>query len=83
MTTEWRMKSTNLSIYSADALTGIQYACVYDERPLEDGFMKIDLSTLVLALLFACGLLAIDTVMADRQAGLFTASPLNVECETS
>jgi hypothetical protein len=50
---------------------------------LEDGFMKIDLWTLVLALLFACGLLAIDSVMADRQASLYTASQLNVECETS
>ena len=70
-------------IYSADAITGIQYACLPSERPLEDGFMKIDLWTLVLALLFACGLLAIDSVMADRPAGLFAASPLNVECETS
>ena len=45
--------------------------------------MKIDLWTLVLALLFACGLLAIDSVMADRQTGLLTASPLNLERETS
>jgi hypothetical protein len=45
--------------------------------------MKIDLWTLVLALLFACGLLAIDSVMADRPAGLFAASPLNVEREAS
>ena len=72
-----------METYPGIAPTGIQYACLTAERPLEDGFMKIDLWTLVLALLFACGLLAIDSVMADRPAGLFAASPLNVECETS
>ena len=69
-------------IYSADAITGIQYACLPSERPLEDGFMKIDLWTLVLALLFACGLLAIDSVTAHH-SGLFTASPLNADSEAS
>jgi len=44
---------------------------------MQDGFMKIDLVSLVLALLFAIGLLAIDSVTAtqlDLFAGsLFTA----------
>lgn len=44
--------------------------------------MKIDLTTLVLALLFACGLLAIDSVTAG-DTGLFLESLLNAGSETS
>jgi len=48
--------------------------------------MKIDLLTLVLALLFVIGLLGIDSVTATEtatQTGFFTELPFNADTEKS
>lgn len=47
---------------------------------MQDSFVKIDLLTLFLALLFVIGLLAIDSVRAT-QLGLNAESPLAADSE--
>jgi len=51
---------------------------IFLKRLMEDSFMKINLLNLVLALLFVIGLLAIDSVRANK-FGFAVESPLNAD----